>query len=360
VLGGSRPELDALVGVRSAGHWRVAWRRFRRDKVAVASAAFVAFVVFAIFPGAPLAGKLLGHGPNAFFPYAVDANLRPSGPGTIVPDTPLMPETHTASGYSLVHPPPPPGTGKALLPLGADGTLGRDELLRLLYGGRVSLEVAFGATLLALLIGLVLGSTAAYFGGWIDSVISRFTDLVMAFPLLLFVIMLGSTVSSKFDHITLHGLFNEGVLSLVGLIGLFTWFYPARIVRAQILSLRGREFVEAAAMTGARDTWIMRRHLFPHLVPPLVVYATLMLATNILLEAGITFLGVGIKLPTASWGNLLATTWGTVLSPSPYNPRTVQPWLTILPSAAIFLSVLSLNQFGEGLREALDPRGVRR
>jgi peptide/nickel transport system permease protein len=200
---------------------------------------------------------------------------------------------------------------------------------------------------------------AAYFGGLVDSVISRFTDLVMAFPILLFVIMLGSTVAPRIDDVTLHGLLARGVFSLALLIGLFTWFYPARIVRSQILSLRGREFVEAAAMIGARDSRIIRKHLLPHLGPPLVVYATLTLATNIMLEAGITFLGVGIKLPTSSWGSLLASRWGTVLSPTPYNPATVQIWLTILPSAAIFLTVLSLNQLGEGLRQAFDPRGSR-
>ena len=255
--------------------------------------------------------------------------------------------------------PPPAGTGKTLLVLGADGSLGRDELQRLLYGGRVSLTVAVGAALLALLIGTTLGTVAAFFGGWIDSVISRFTDLVMAFPVLLLAIVLGSTFSKKLDDITLGGALNQGVLSLILLIGLFTWFYPARIVRSLIMSLRGREFVEAAEMVGSSDARIMRTHLFPHVLPALAVWATLAVATNIMLEAGITFLGVGIKLPTSSWGTMLAATWGTVLSPLPYNPTTFSPWLTILPSAAIFLTVLALTLFGEGLREAFDPRGVR-
>ena len=135
--------------------------------------------------------------------------------------------------------PPPAGTGKTLLVLGADGSLGRDELQRLLYGGRVSLTVAIGATLLALLIGTTLGTLAAFFGGWVDSVVSRFTDLVMAFPVLLLAIVLGSTFSKKLDDVTLGGALNQGVLSLILLIGLFTWFYPARIVRSLILSLRG-------------------------------------------------------------------------------------------------------------------------
>ena len=112
-------------------------------------------------------------------------------------------------------------------------------------------------------------------------------------------------------------------------------------------------------MVGAKDTRIMRTHLLPHVVPPLLAYGTLLIATNVMIEVGVTFLGAGIKLPTASWGSLLAQTWGSILSPNPYNPATTQPWLTICPSIAIFLTVFALNQFGEGLREATDPRGVR-
>jgi peptide/nickel transport system permease protein len=242
--------------------------------------------------------------------------------------------------------------------MGADSQLGRDEFLRVLYGGRVSLEVAVGAALVALVIGVVLGSLAGYFGGVVDGGISRVTDLVMAFPLLLFLVMIGSLFSHGILPWTLDGLLNQGVLQLIVVIGLFTWFYPARIVRGQIQSLRNREFVEASRMAGASDGRIMRTHLFPHLVPPLLAYGTLLVATNIMIEVGVTFLGAGIKLPTASWGSLLAQTWGSILNPNPYNPATTQPWLTIWPSLAIFVTVFALNQFGEGLREATDPRSV--
>ena len=334
---------------RARGPLDLALRRLRRDRVAVASGIFVLVLLFVVFAGGPILARAMGHGPNDLFPYAVGQyNLKPVGPLTRVPAVHIL-----APGTA-----PPQGAPTTVLVLGADGPLGRDELLRLLYGGQVSLEVAIAATVLALLIGVLLGSTAAYFGGWVDAVISRFTDLVMSFPLLLFVIMLGSTVAPRIDGVTLHGVLARGVFSIALLIGLFTWFYPARIVRAQILSLRGREFVEAAAMTGSSDARIIRKHLLPHLGPPLVVYATLMLATNIMLEAGITFLGVGIKVPTSSWGSLLASSWGTVLNPTQYRPANFQPWLTILPSAAIFLTVLSLNQLGEGLRHAFDPRGL--
>jgi peptide/nickel transport system permease protein len=261
--------------------------------------------------------------------------------------------------FVFKHPDPPKGTGKTLLLLGADSALGRDEFLRVLYGGRVSLEIAAGAALVAIMIGFVLGAIAGYYGGWIDAVISRFTDLVMAFPLLLFLVMIGSFFAHGLTDWTFHGLLNEGVFQLVLIIGAFTWFYPARIVRGQIMSLRHKEFVEAAQMVGARDNRIVRTHLLPHVLPPLLAYGTLLIATNIMIEVGVTFLGAGIKLPTASWGSLLAQTWGSILNPNAYNPSTVQPWLTLVPSIAIFLTVFSLNQFGEGLREATDPRSVR-
>jgi peptide/nickel transport system permease protein len=314
------------------------------------------FIVFAVGPGAPLYGKLVGHGPNDLFPYAVSIGLRPAGPFTVTWSTP---ETADADPFQLKHTPPAKGTGKTFLLLGADSSLGRDEFLRILYGGRVSLEVAFGAALVAISIGVVLGTLAGYFGGLADAVISRVTDLVMSFPLLFFLVMIGAVVNRGMQYWTLHGLLNTGVLQLILTIGAFTWFYPARIVRTQIVSLRHREFVEAAEMVGASDARIMRTHLLPHLAPPLIAYGTLLVATNIMIEVGVTFLGAGIRIPTASWGSLLAQTWGSILSPIRYDPATFQPWLTVFPSLAIFLTVFALNQFGEGLREATDPRSVR-
>ena len=341
---------------RPRGQWALAWRRFKRDRVGLACGAFLVVLVFAVGPGAPLYGKLVGHGPNDFFPYAVSVGLRPAGPFTVTW------ATHEVAGddpFALKHPPPPKSTPKTLLLLGADSQLGRDEFMRILYGGRVSLEVAVGAAAFAIAIGIVLGSVAGYFGGLVDSVVSRFTDLVMALPILFLLTMIGALFTHGISDWTLHGLFNQGVVQLILVIGAFTWFYPARIVRTQIQSLRHREFVEAARMVGARDARILRTHLLPHAMPPLLAYGTLLVATNIMLEVGVTFLDAGIKLPTASWGSLLAQTWGSILNPNPYNPATTQPWLTIFPSVAIFLTVFALNQFGEGLREATDPRVVR-
>jgi peptide/nickel transport system permease protein len=330
--------------VPARGYWEFVWRRLRRDRAALAGGVVVLLVLLAVFVGGPVLERVLGHGPNDIFPYAVDEGLSPAGPLSRVPDTTTSVRTDETT----------------LFLLGADGTLGRDELLRLLYGGRVSLEIALGATGLALAIGVLLGSIAAFAGGLADALISRFTDFVMAFPVLLLLILIGSTVSDRIDTITLGGLLNQGVLSVVLLIGAFTWFYPARIVRSQVLSLRRRDFVEAARMTGAGTFWIVRRELLPHLVPPLAVYATLMIGANIILEASITFLGVGVRLPTASWGSLIASTWGTLLNPSPSVPEAARLLLTLWPSLAIFVTVLSFNLLGEGLRQAVDPRGASR
>src|SRR5690349_12604184 len=221
-------DLDALEEPRPHGQWALAWRRLRRDRVALACGAFLLVLVFAVGPGAPLYEKAVGHGPNDLFPYAVNVKLRPAGPFTVTWASPTLADDDP---FAFEHKDPPKGSPKTLLLLGADSQLGRDEFLRILYGGRVSLEVAAGAALLALIIGAVLGALAGYFGGLVDAVISRFTDLVMAFPLLLFLVMIGSLFSYGLTRWTFGGLINQGVFQLILIIGLFTWFYPARIVR---------------------------------------------------------------------------------------------------------------------------------
>src|SRR5262245_50542022 len=237
--------------------------------------------------------RILGHGPGTPFSFGLDPNtLLPVGPWTHIS---LAPYPGAAGDF-----------GSTLFVLGGDGQLGRDEFLRLLYGTQVSLEVAIGATVMSMVIGVLMGAIAGYFGGWIDTVVSRLTDIVMAFPLLLFIIAVASTAGPRLDAITL-GVFQEGVVTLVLILGFFGWYYPARIVRAQVLSLREKEFVEAARMVGATDWKIIRSHLVPHLVAPIIVFSTLTVAAFILAEAGLSFLGLGIKLPTASWGNLLAS-----------------------------------------------------
>jgi peptide/nickel transport system permease protein len=329
-------ELDTVL-VRARGYWEQVWIRFRRDRVAIAGGIFIIVLVFAAFIGAPIAAALLGHGPNDLFPAGgVDQKtLLPVGPWTHVTEAPYP----GASG----------NYGTTLFILGADGVTGRDEFLRLLYGAQVSLEVAGIATIMGMFIGVTMGSFAGYFGGGIDMFVSRLTEIVMAFPLLLFAIALASTVGPRLNNVT-FGFLGKGVFALTLVIGCFSWFYPARIIRAQVLSLREKEFVEAARMIGASDKRIIRSHLLPHLVAPIIVYSTLVFATNILFEAGLSFLGVGIQLPTASWGNLLAA------APEFY---TTQPWLMLWPGLAVLLTTLAFNLLGDGLRDAFDPRSSR-
>lgn len=336
---------------RPAGAWTLAWRRLRRDRAAVASLVFLAVLVTFLWGGTPLLTHLLGHGPNDQFPYAVDPfTLEPVGPWSHVPDTPYLRDDQ-------FH--PPEGTPTTLFVLGAADNLGRDLLLRLMDGGRVTLLVAIGGTLLAMTIGLALGLLGAWRGGWVDAVVNRATEFVMAFPLLFFVILLVSAYGERLDGITFGGLVAEGVVGLVLVIGLFTWFYPARIVRTEAQALRRQEFVEAARMVGSSEWRIVRKHLVPHLVPTFVVYSALLVATNILFEAGLGFLGFGIDLPTASWGSILSTTWGAGRTVAGNAPLDLAPWLTIVPSVLIFATVLALNLLGEGFRSALDPRGGR-
>jgi peptide/nickel transport system permease protein len=322
-------QLGEAVEIRARGHWEQVWIRFRRDRMAIASVVFIVLLVLASFPGAWLAAKLLGHGPNDLFFDGVDAFGIPKGPLSTV--------THPTTGETQ------------LFLLGADGSLGRDLFLRLLYGGRVSLEVAVLSTLGAMTLGVLLGAVAGYYRGVVDTIVSRVIEVTMAFPALLFIVALASTVGDRLDAIT-FGVFAPGVVTLVLVFTLFGWFYPARVVRAQVLSLREKEFVEAARMTGASDARIIRSHLLPHLVAPIIVYSTLVVASFVLAEAGLSFLNLGIELPTASWGNLLAA------APEFY---TSQPWLMVWPGLMVLLTTLAFNLLGDGLRDAFDPRSTR-
>jgi peptide/nickel transport system permease protein len=198
-----------------------------------------------------------------------------------------------------------------------------------------------------MLIGTIVGAAAGYYRGTVDTVVSRLTEITMAFPALLFIIAMASTVGSRLDNVTFGGVLGQGVLTLVLVFWVFGWYYPARIMRAKVLSLREKEFVEAALMTGASDWRIIRSHLLPHLIAPIIVYSTLVVAGYILAEAALSFLGVGIKLPTASWGNLLSS------APEFY---TSQPWLMLWPGLAVIFTTLAFNLLGDGLRDAFDPR----
>ena len=322
-----RPDHDVAAAIKARGYWEGVWLRFRRDKVAFASIFFLVFLFSSPIPGAWFAEKLIGHGPSDIHTDGIDAGLLPVGPVVV--------GTNFETGE------------KQMLVLGADGSLGRDEFLRLLYGGRVSLQVAVASTIIVMLIGVTMGAMAGYYRGTIDTVVSRLTEITMAFPALLFVIALASTAGSRLNEVTFGGVLAPGVVTLVLVFAVFGWFYPARIVRAKVLSLREKEFVEAALMTGASDFRIMRSHLLPHLVAPIIVYSTLVVAAFILGEAALSFLGVGIQLPTPSWGNLLST------APEYYTTR---PLLMVWPGLAVVLTTLAFNLLGDGLRDAFDPR----
>ncbi len=323
---------EQLEQVRARGYWELVWIRFRRDKVAIASGVLIILMFLAAFIGAPVAQNYIGHGPSDIFtePPAVSA-------GSLLP---AKPWTHIENPY----------TGETdLLVLGASNRLGQDEFLRLLFGAQVSLEVAVFSTIGVMFIGVLLGSIAGYFRGTIDTVISRITEITMAFPVLLFVIALAATVGPRLNAIT-FGIFPPGVITLVLIFTIFGWFYPARIMRAQVLSIREKEYIEAARMIGASDGRIIRSHVLPHLIAPIIVFSTLIVASYVLAEAGLSFLGIGIPLTVPSWGNLLST------APEYYTTR---PLLMVWPGLAVLITTLAFNLLGDGLRDAFDPRSTQ-
>jgi len=226
----------------------------------------------------------------------------------------------------------------ARFPLGAD-LIGRDVLARMIYGARVSLLVSTLGTLLAVLLGLAVGLVAGFYRGAVDTILSRFVDAMMAIPILLLAIALASVLPQG------------SVWTVVLILGLVNWTYLARIIRAEVLSLREKEYVEAARALGANDPAILLRHLLPNLVGPLLVFATLSMAGNILLESALSFLGVGIQPPTPSWGNMIQEGMAFY---------SVAWWITLFPGLAILATVISLNLVGDGLRDALVPGSRQR
>ncbi|GAB7041015.1 MULTISPECIES: ABC transporter permease [Catenuloplanes] len=296
---------------------QIAWRRFKRDKVAMAGGGFVIFLVLVAFLASPIV-KLIGHPIDAFNNDLIDPTLGlPIGP---------------LGGISGEH------------WLGVEPTSGRDIFSRVIYGAQTSIFVAFLAAAVSTVIGAILGLAAGFVGGWIDAVISRVMDFLLAFPQLLFSIALVSVLPDTFFG--LDGRWSR-MSVLIGVIGFFGWPYIGRIVRGQVLSLREREFIEASRSLGARTGRILFRELLPNLAAPILVYTTLIIPTNIITEASLSFLGVGIEAPNPSWGGML------------YDAKSYyqsDPMYMIIPGVCIFITVLAFNLFGDGLRDALDPK----
>jgi ABC-type dipeptide/oligopeptide/nickel transport system permease subunit len=293
------------------------WRRLRRDRLALASLGFIVLLVAAA----------------ALAPVIVDvAGARPPN----------------ETGKRFLDPGFGTPTGPSATNRFGVDTLGRDVFSRVLYGARASLLVALVATALAVAIGLLVGMLAGYFGGWVDTVLSRLVDVLLAFPILL--LALGVAAACSLGEGCLNGLVQPGLGVVIFVIAFVNWTVIARIVRGQVLSLREREFVEASRSLGASHARILTREILPNLAAPLIVYTTLLIPQNILFEAALSFLGVGVQPPDASWGKMIAD--ASEVFDSAW-------WFMLFPGVALLLTVLAFNILGDGMRDALGARSAR-
>jgi peptide/nickel transport system permease protein len=305
---------EAVVGKTP---WQLFWARFKQDKLAFFGLGFILLLILmAVF--APLVAKLVGHGPNELFQRSMtDSFGLPKGPNS-------------------------------QFWFGADKA-GRDLFVRVVYGARTSLTVAVVSTAASVAIGVTLGIVAGFFGGKVDTIISRGIDIVLSMPLLLFAIGIVAACSTTKEG-CIGGLIKPGLPVVIFVIALFSWPYIARIVRGNTLSIREKEFIEAARSLGATNRSIMFREVLPNLVAPIIVYATLIIPNNILFEAALSFLGLGVQQSIPSWGRMLSDA-GDVFD--------VAWWLMLFPGLFLFMTTLAFNLFGDGLRDALDPRTGR-
>jgi ABC-type dipeptide/oligopeptide/nickel transport system permease subunit len=295
-------------GVKARTPRQIFWGRFKEDKLAIFGAILVAVMILMAI-SAPFLSKYVVH-------HAVDQTFEHE----MLDDfgTPLGP---TQQFW-----------------FGAD-RLGRDLFVRVLYGAQVSLRIAFIATGIEVGLGVIFGMLAGMSKGWMDTIISRLIDLILSIPFLLLGISLSIAVGA-----------GEGIV--IALIAFFGWPYIARIVRGQTLSLREAQFVEAAHSLGASPRWVMFREILPNLMAPIIIYATLVIPTNIVVEATLTYLGVGVKEPTAAWGSMLEQSTNYTIYGEAW-------WYMFYPGMALFLTVLGFNLFGDGLRDALDPKTAK-
>jgi peptide/nickel transport system permease protein len=313
--GGALEFLDLGGDVVARSPLQLFWRRFRQDRVAMVSLGFIGFLIVVAL-AAPLVVSVLGL------------------PGPDVQNLNLTDSFGSPLGPTSAH------------PFGVD-SLGEDVMARVIYGTRISLEVGIIGTGISTVIGVVVGMFAGFYRGWVDTVLSRFMDIVLSIPILLLGIGLGAACGVRG---CVKGLVQPGLGSIVFIICIATWPYIGRIVRGLVLSMREREFVEASRALGASNLRIMFREILPNLAAPIIVYSSLLIPTNILLEAALSFLGVGIRPPTPSWGDMIAqaapifnTAW----------------WFMVFPGLALLLTVLAFNLLGDGLQDALNPRTAR-
>ena len=313
-MAGGDPDGTPRIAARSP--FQLFFRRVRRDYVAMVAGVFI----LCLFIVAAFAGQIL------------DLLGAPE---------PNVQDTKTLDDFGL-----PSGPSNDHL-FGVD-PVGRDVFSRVVYGAQVSLKVALLGTGLSVIIGATLGMLAGYYRGWVDTLIGRLIDMLLAFPVLLLGLGLATACSSK-DGCA-GGLIQPGLTVVVFIIVMANWPYVARIIRGQVLSLREKEFVEASRSLGASNTRIIFREILPNLVAPIIVYATLFIPANILLEAALSFLGVGVTPPTASWGQMLSDAVSIVDSAW---------WFMLFPGMALLLTVLAFNLVGDGLQDALNPRGTK-
>jgi peptide/nickel transport system permease protein len=301
---------------------QIAWGRLRKDRVAMISLGVIIFIFLAAL-FAPLITKVLG-----IDPYEPNTDLVSLDGGL-----PLG----RLGGISWAH------------PLGVEPLIGRDIMARLLYGARISLTIATASTVVVVIVGVLLGTIAGYSKGKTDTIISRIMDLTLSFPFLLLVIAMAQPLQERLQT-WIPSANAARVVALILLLSLFSWPYLARLVRGQVLSLREREFVEAAVSTGASSRRILFKELIPNLWAPILVYASLALPSFISAEAALAFLGVGVLPPTPTWGAMLSDSVRTF---------TVLPIYLFIPGTALFITVLVFNLFGDSVRDALDPRAGR-
>ena len=321
--------------------WLLAWRRLRRNYVALGFLLLFVLIVVACMLAGPYARHVAHTTPNVN--HLGETFTKDGKQVEIVSKGGFTGNTFKAGGIPVG---PQLWHAGGRYVLGAD-TQGRDVAVRLLYGGQNSLKVGIGSAIICTLFALILALLAGYYGGSTDWVLSRIFDLIWAFPVLLLAIALGTALSiNGFHHFGIS--IPAGSLWIPTLVLAFVLIpYIARPLRGQILSLREKEFIEAATAQGSSSMRVMASELLPNIASTVLVFFTLVIATNILTEAGLSFLGAGVQPPNPSWGTLIADGQERIAT---------APWLAIIPGIAIVLTVLSLNIFGDGLRDALDPR----